>query len=246
MSIHRASSSSWGLQASARLCTLVVQSNTGFEQMIIEDKMSLLDIATTEELELSDEDSGLSAAYLAIYYDRPNVIRYLHHRGVDLSKFCDPMMFGTPYFYAIGFHRFEIVVALEQLGYSLQVPCDSFGQTPLERATKLGSEAIRSEIVIMIVRRKKASNLIAKNVLRNLETMRYVRSSPFLHFVFEQDLNPNVIFRFQKIRKSLILIQKTFRGYLGRFHTKVMRDDGKIIHRKVKSPDRKHRNKKVL
>lgn len=176
MSVHRASSSSWGLQASARLCTLVVQSNTGFGQMIIQNKTSLLDIATSEDLELPDEDSGLSAAYLAIYYDRPNIIRYLHHRGVDLSKFCDPMMFGTPYFYAIGFHRFEIVVVLEQLGYSLEMQCDCFGQKPLERATKLGSEAIRSEIIILIARRGRALNLIRKNVLRNQATMRYVSS----------------------------------------------------------------------
>ena len=58
--------------------------------MITENKTDLLDLATVEELQLPDIDSGLSAVFMAIYYDRPDVVKYLHRRGVDLSKSCDP------------------------------------------------------------------------------------------------------------------------------------------------------------
>ena len=81
MSVHEASSSSWGSQACARLCNLVVQSNLGISQMITENNTELLDLCSVEELETPDDDSGLSAPFIAIYYDRPDIILYLHKRG---------------------------------------------------------------------------------------------------------------------------------------------------------------------
>jgi hypothetical protein len=53
-----------------------------------------------KELERTD-DLGLSLPYLAVFYDRPDMLRYLRKRGFNLKKPCDPMGFGTPMFYAV-------------------------------------------------------------------------------------------------------------------------------------------------
>lgn len=96
MDVHSASSNSWNstsdsVEACARLCQLAVQSNTGIAQMVIDNSTELLDLMTVEELQAPDDDLGLSTAFLAIYYNRPDCIAYLHKRGVDFSAFCDPM-----------------------------------------------------------------------------------------------------------------------------------------------------------
>jgi hypothetical protein len=74
--IHPASSTSWGSEAGARLCKLLVDANTGIAQQIIENRTDLLDLLTLEQLEESD-DIGLNAVFLAVYYDRPEILRYL-------------------------------------------------------------------------------------------------------------------------------------------------------------------------
>ena len=167
-----ASSSSWGTEACARLCKMIVQSNSGIGQMITENKTDLLDLATVEELQLPDIDSGLSAVFMAIYYDRPDVVKYLHRRGVDLSKSCDPMGFATPFFYIVSFSRFELLGLLDQLGYSLEVPCDTFRRTPLTRAVKINDTSMRDEIIRLITRRHDALNLLTRDSLRFLHRTR--------------------------------------------------------------------------
>jgi hypothetical protein len=140
--------------------------------MVIEDSTELLDICSLDELQLPDDESGLSASLIAIYYDRPKIIKYLHYRGVDFSIPCDPMNFGTPYFYIINFSRFEMLGLLDQLGYSLEIPCDNFGQLPLGRAEHIGNISMRDEIIRLIKRRKDALQLLATDSLRYLPWIR--------------------------------------------------------------------------
>ena len=92
--IHRASSSSWGDESVARLCSIIVDSNNGMAQQIMENRHDLLDIYSLDELKETD-DLGLTLPFLAVYYDRPDMLKYLHQRGFDLSTTCDAMKFGA-------------------------------------------------------------------------------------------------------------------------------------------------------
>ena len=62
-------------------------------QQVIENRTDLLDILATEDLMRTD-DLGLSLPYVAIYNDRPQMLEYLHKRGVDMSLPCDPADYG--------------------------------------------------------------------------------------------------------------------------------------------------------
>lgn len=107
--IHRASSSSWGESATARLCKIIVDSNKAFLQEVMDNKTGLLDISELEELNETD-DLGISLPFLAVHYDRPDILCYLLKRGVDLSAPCDPMAHGNVMFYAGNCHIYYIFV----------------------------------------------------------------------------------------------------------------------------------------
>ena len=93
MGVHKASSRTWGDQACARVCKIIMDANDGMAQQVIENRTDLLDILSTEEL-LRVDDLGLSLPYVAIYHDRPLMLEYLHKRGVDLGVPCDPADYG--------------------------------------------------------------------------------------------------------------------------------------------------------
>lgn len=54
------------------------------------------------------DDLGLTLPFLAVYYDRPDMLKYLRKRGFDLSQPCDPMNFGNTMFYAISLGSFKL------------------------------------------------------------------------------------------------------------------------------------------
>jgi ankyrin repeat protein len=168
MDIHPASSKSWGSEASAHLFELAISSNSGIAEMVIENKTVLLDLLTVQELQSPDDDSGLSTLFLAIYYDRPDIIRYLHKRGVDLSGYCDPYFNGTALYYAVSFGRFGIVELLQKLGCSLEISCDSFGQTPLKTAEMLENFEMVFMINKLIKKNGIAEDLLTRNCQRYL------------------------------------------------------------------------------
>ena len=120
------SAESWGDQACARLCQVALNSNDGMAQQIQEGRTELLDLLPLRELEKAD-DLGIKLPYLAIFYDRPEMLVYLYKRGVDLTKPCDAMDFGTPMFYAVNFNRVRLVETLDSLGVSLNSGCDTLG-----------------------------------------------------------------------------------------------------------------------
>ena len=132
------------------------------------------------------------------------------------------MEFGTPYFYVVNFSRFEILGLLDQLGYSLEIPCDIFGRKPLLRAETIGNTSMRDEIIRLIKRRHDALNLLTQDCLRYLWRIRY-----------------------RRMRKALLHIQRIVRGYWGRLAARVIRKARKLEKKEAKLHDRKTRNKKV-
>jgi ankyrin repeat protein len=174
MDVHPASSKSWGSESSAHLFELAIASNSGIAEMVIENKTILLDLLTVEKLQSFDDDSGLSALFLAVYYDRPDIIRYLYKRGVDLSSYCDPYSNGTALYYAVSFSRFGIVELLQKLGCSLEISCDSLGQTPLKTAEMLKNLEMVSIIDKLIRKNEIAEDLLLRNCQRYLCWIRFV------------------------------------------------------------------------
>jgi len=67
------------------------------------------DLETVNDLHLSGsysdltmgDDVGNTPAFLACMFDRPEVLRYLHKKGVDLSRPCDANKFGNSAFFAM-------------------------------------------------------------------------------------------------------------------------------------------------
>lgn len=83
--IHPASSESWGTGACAKIFSHIVEANDGRAQMIVENKTKFLELYTKEEL-LKPDDLGNTLQFLAVYHDRPEMLRYLYARGIDLCK----------------------------------------------------------------------------------------------------------------------------------------------------------------
>ena len=217
---HFASSQKWsGNQPCARLCKIALESNKGILQSIIEGHTEMLDMLTNEELEEIDPDSGLNAPYLAIYYDRPKIVKYLHERGLDMSKFCDGMDFGTCIFYAVSYLRYEILELLEQLNYDIIGPCDEFGQTPLERAVKMENKKLAAHLEFLIGRRQRVHIVMTKNCMRYLHRQRYLR-----------------------LYKALLVVQRIIRGFIGRCRVKTIRKDLKQLTAAAKGKSRRMRN----
>lgn len=165
-SIHPASSKSWGDSSGSRVMQLIIESNSNAVQQIVEGKHDLLDLMSLEELNVVD-DLDLNLPYLAIYYDRPEMLEYLHIRGVDLNKPCDPLGFGTPLFYAISMRRFQVVDMLEKLGYPLDTPCDSMGCLPDFHARRIDDRDLEKKILFLAGKKRRAFDLFYKNFLRH-------------------------------------------------------------------------------
>lgn len=179
----------WGDQAFARICKIVVDHNDGINQSVMEKRTDLLDLMTNDQL-IAGDDLGLSVAYSAVYYDQPDIIKYLHNRKIDLSQTCDPMGYGTPLFYAIMMGRLQVIMILQRLGYSLQKPCENtFYQTPLHYAKIKGNADVIEFITRVVTREQRAKDLLQKNMLRRQCRRKYLA-----------------------VRRKIIKIQTLFRG----------------------------------
>ncbi|KAJ1434181.1 hypothetical protein B484DRAFT_446809 [Ochromonadaceae sp. CCMP2298] len=194
------SSDLWGEESTARLCQIIVAANDGLAQQVAENRTDLLDLATKKDLEKVD-DMGLSLAYLAVHHDRPEMLLYLHKRGLDLSLPCDPMGFGTPMFYAVNLGRLTCVEALDAVGYSVQHVCDAYlKMTPSYYASRLGDTSVASKIALLRDREVTAGHFFRKNILRNTARKRFLRT-----------------------RRAAVVVQSMARGMLDRIMVKLVR-----------------------
>lgn len=190
--IHRASSQTWGNSACARLCGIIVESNTGIAQQVIENRTDLLDLSTKEEL-IQPDEFGLTIQFLAVYHDQPDILVYLKKRGVNLSLPCDPMNFGNPMFYALRLGKHRLIRVLDLLGCSVNEPCDEFKNKPTYFAERMNDEIALHEISMAQSKELRAGILFKKNFLRSKLRRKY-----------------------QRTLLMVIRIQKVFRGLLGR------------------------------
>lgn len=174
---HCCSSSSWGDQATARLCKFIVDSNTAVSQQIIESRHDLLDLLSYEQLLKPDED-GLTLTFLCVYYDRPEMLQYLSDRTLDLREPCDPIRYGTPMFYAVAMRRYDVILKLIELGIDIKKPCDTFNTTPLHHANRIGDLHLRDQIKWLCESERRAWNMLRKNFLRakHVRQYKYMRS----------------------------------------------------------------------
>lgn len=188
------SSERWGDQATARLCQLIMEANDGMAQQIAENRTDLLDLYTLDQLRQHTDDLGLSLPFLAVHYDRPDSLRYLHNRGIDLSQPCDPMGYGTVYFYAIAFQRRTIIQTLNELLYSYSVPCETtFKLPPIYYAKRNDDVFMLETLQALLDKEQWAFHFFLKNFLRSKFQRQYKR-----------------------IKKSVLLIQRIVRGFLAR------------------------------
>lgn len=164
-SIHKGTSQSWGESSCARLCGIIMESNTSIAQQIMENRTDLLDLYTKEQLEEHD-DIGLSIQFLAIHYDRPEILQYLHKRGLDLNAPCDPMNFGNPMFYAVRLKKHRLIRVLDLLGCSIDDPCDPFKHTASDHADRLNDDFAKREIEMAQSKEYRAAVLFRKNFLK--------------------------------------------------------------------------------
>ena len=190
--IHPATSQSWGSEACARLCQIIVESNHGLAQQVVENRTDLMDLCTLDQLEEPD-DIGLKLSFLAVYYDQPDILKYLHKRGVDLTKPCDPLNFGNPMFYAVSLQRLRLVTLLDSLFCSVSLPCDIYNQKPIIHAERINDQELSKTILDCSAREMKAKNMFTKNFLKLKQKNKYNR-----------------------IRMAIIRIQKIMRGALCR------------------------------
>ena len=206
------SSELWGEDATARLCQILLEANDGMAQQIAENRTDLLDLLEKKDLEQVD-DCGLSLQFLAVYYDRPDMIRYLHKRGIDLSRPCDPMEFGTPMFYAVSMGKIHIVETLDSLGISVGSACDGYLKlSPSYYASRIGDPSIGHKIRTLMDREVTACRLFKKNFDKQKARKRYLR-----------------------IRRAIITIQRYTRGFMDRVMVKLIRSgaitlDSNSIH----------------
>lgn len=205
------SSKNWGEQSCARLCQIVMEANDGMAQQIIENRTDLLDLLPLEQLDCVD-DFGLTLPYQAVYYDRPDMIKYLVKRGIDMNKPCDGLNFGTPMFYAVNMGRVAVMEALHLCGCSVLNPCDKYlNLMPEYHAIRTDNPLVSEKITYIKNADLRAAMLWKRNYLRFKCQKKY---------------------RIQ--RAAIILIQKIIRGSLVRFR------NWRKIHvktsKKVKSP----------
>jgi hypothetical protein len=164
--VHVAASSSWGDQACARLCQLVIGSNNGLAQQIAENKTDLLDVLPPERLAEPVDDLGLTLPFLAVYHDRPDMLEYLWRRGVDLTTWCDPMEYGNVLFYAIHLRRIQLILKLDLLSVSVRDPCDCLKNKPIVHAKRLNDPNVTQMLEYCFGKEQRAATLVVKHFLR--------------------------------------------------------------------------------
>ncbi len=213
--IHPASSSSWGAEAAARLCKIVLDHNTGAAQQIQENRSDLLDLLSVDQLKEQD-DLGLSLSFLCVYYDRPDMLEYLHKRGINLSESCDPIKFGNPMFYALSMNRHQLVTKLHDLGYSVANPCDTFNTLPILHAYRIDDKILIDLITYLAGRELRAWILWRKHFLRKKYTKRYAY-----------------------IRTTGIpLLQRAIRGFFGRLRANRKRQEVIMLRKQFERDER--------
>ena len=196
--IHKASSSTWLDEAVPRLCEIVLESNKGIAQQIAENRTDLLDILPASVLSLPCDDLGLTPAFLAVYYDRPEMLDYLFKRGVDLKLPCDPMNFGTPMFYAVSLGKTRLISQLDFMGCTIGTACDKLGQLPMVHAQRLDNHSSVDAINWAAGKEKRAVILFMKHWKRIKHRKIYF-----------------------KMRAAIPLLQRIMRGMLGRRRFKI-------------------------
>jgi hypothetical protein len=168
------SSELWGDQAVARICQIVVEANDGMVQQILEGRHDWLDLLSKEELQRTD-DLGLSLPFIAVYYDKPEAIVYLHKRGLDLSKPCDAVGFGTPMYYAITLNKLRLVEALNSIGYSITTPCETvFNKNAIYYAQKTDDPYVLQLLEQIRSREIRAFALLRKNYLKSVDRKHFL------------------------------------------------------------------------
>lgn len=187
------SSEAWGDQAGARLCQIIVEANDGMAQQVQEGKTDLLEFRTLEQLQETD-DLGLTLQFLAVYYDRPNILEYLARRGIDLSKPCDPMNYGNPMFYAVNLGKPHLVELLDKLGCRATQPCETVYNKTAEYYAERKDDI---ELVDKLRKLKEAEVKTAELFRKN-----------YFRFIAVKNL--------KKCVKAAITIQKRVRGISGR------------------------------
>jgi len=213
--IHPASSSSWGAEAAARLCKIILEHNTGAAQQIQENRHDLLDLLNDDQLKELD-DLGLSLSFLCIYYDRPDMLEYLHKRGINLNESCDPIKFGNPMFYALSMNRHQLVVKLHDLGYSITNPCDTFNTLPLAHAYRIDDKILIDLIINLAGREMRAWTIWRKHFLRKKYTKIY----------------------FYMRTKGIPLLQRAVRGFFGRLRAKRRRQELLLLKKQLEREER--------
>lgn len=174
------SSELWGDQAVARLCQIVVDANDAMGQQVSENRTDLLDLLSVSELEKGD-DLGLSVAFLCVHYDRPDILKYLKRRGVNLAKPCDPMGFGTPMFYAVYMGKANLIEVINNAGCSVNSPCETyFAFSPKHYAKKADDHFCLQTIIDIQAREKRTNLLFHKNILKLICLRKYKRIMKFI------------------------------------------------------------------
>lgn len=172
-----------------------MEANDGMAQQVAENRTELLELLSTEELNRRD-DLGLSLAYLAVYYDRPKILQYLHDRGVDLSLPCDSADYGTPMYYAVTMQRHQCVITLDLLGpdgTSIHAPCTKFDELPRVHAERVDDAQMIATLDYLQDKEERAADMFLKH---------FYRSKARKHYL--------------EMRKSALFLQRIARGYIAR------------------------------
>ena len=115
----------------------------------------------------------LSPAYLAIAYDRPEMLKFLAANGVDLHAQCDD--YATPAFYAVYNGKIRCLETLVRLGVDCRrEPCTKFGET-CSMFLDRHQQPIFDLLVEVLTLRDRAADQI-KRWLRRFPNMGYFRA----------------------------------------------------------------------
>lgn len=113
---------------------------------------------------LSEADElGLTPAYLAVTFDRPEVLRFLDDIGVDLAKPCDAVGYATPAFYCAYHGNVRCLETLARLGVDLKAPCTKYGELPFKFAGR-HPPVVADQLVDAVTLRDRSAVVISSHV----------------------------------------------------------------------------------
>lgn len=115
------------------------------------------------EVDLSVKtEMGTTCAYLAVLNDRPDILRLLFELGIDLTKPCDAMDYGSPALWAAKYGREHVLVELFNLGIDLnKTPCEKYGKSAFFMANVFGNHPAMERVEQLQARRNEAATTIA-------------------------------------------------------------------------------------